>query len=225
MHYNKKLNLLPQQYKDRYANKYLLLGFGGICAVLIFIILVAYVSAGMTSFDISRLQKENTEYQSKQKKIAELGENIARNKELISEYGKTYFPFYHFMQEIEFQKPYGLTLISIDSANRLDHEEPVSSPASQSMVTPSPSTKTTPEASRNDSAVEKPQKTVTYEHDLSGQKLVVRGYSANPGDIALFINNLSKLDYVENLELKAIEEHTINGTEKANIFEAELTLK
>ena len=225
MHFNKKLNLLPERYKDRHATQYILLGFGSIFGILILIMLVTYVNVGISSFGISRLQKENTEYQAREKRIVELEESIVKNKELIKEYERTYFPFYRFMQWIEYQKPYGLTLISIDSADRLANDEATSSLTPRATTTPSPPPREMSEASKKESTLEKPQKTIGYNRDLSGEKLVIRGYSANPSDIALFVANLSKSDYVEDLELKAIEEHTINGTERANIFEAVLRLK
>ncbi len=195
MHYTKKLNLLPQSYKDKYINKYLLFSFGALVAIMLLIMLTVYSNYFMLNFSIKRLITENTEFQNRQTKITTLKEAINKNTSIINEQQKEGFPFYSFMQTVEKQKPYGLTIISIDSSDRL--------------LTPAPQN----------------EADITYEKDLSKDNLVVRGYSQNPSDIAEFINTLAQLSYVEDIELKAIEEHTIDGVNSANIFEAILKLK
>ena len=232
MEFSKKLNLLPQTYKDRYANRYIMLGFGAVAIVLVLMLTIAYINLEITKFGIKKLTEENIEYQIKQSTIAGLEKKIVNSKEVISEYQKDSFPFYYFMQTVENQKPSGLTIISIDSADRLTEQktETVASTA-QGTMTPEPNEKK--EAEKEESAetitAETKEKTealsLAYEKDLSGGKLVIRGYSFNPSDIATFINDLSKLPYVADTELKAIEEHTVNGVDTANIFEAILQLK
>ena len=216
MEYIKKINLLPQEYKDKYANKYIMLGFGGIVGIIILILLVTYINLGIANFSIQKIYKENTQYKTKLSQVSKLEEDITKNKGILSEYEKPYFPFYRFMQSVESYKPYGLTLISIDSLDRLAKfetgEGKTDIPKEAEKQKTQEGEQTTPPA-------------IKYEKDLSGEKLVVRGISQNPSDIASFISSLSKLDYISDLELKAIEEHTINGIDKANVFEAILTIR
>ncbi len=216
MNFAKKLNLLPQSHKDRYANRYIALGFGGVFAVLVLILSTAFINLGLAKLSIKRLTEENTDYKNKQAKITSLEESIGKSGEIINEYQKDNFPFYSFMQAVEQQKPAGLTIISIDSADRLipREEQPEKIPESQSI-----------KETEKETEESAPVKAASYEKDLSGSKLIVRGYSANPSDIASFVNTLSRLFYVSETELKAIEEHTINGYDTVNIFETILQLK
>lgn len=242
MEFSKKLNLLPQSYKDRYINRYLMIGCGATVIILILVMGITYLSCGMAKLSIKKLTEENIEYQTKQSTIVGLEKQVSKNKEVISEYEKDNFPFAYFIQTLENQKPQGLKIISIDSVDRLIASEPKSNDKeSENKENSKEQTEKQAEkdAADTDTESEKPQEekksedeqknsaapNVVYEKDLSGNKLSVRGYSTNMSDIASFISSLSRLPYVAETEIKAIEEHSVNGTEKANIFEAILTLK
>lgn len=220
MDFSKKLNLLPQDYKDRYANRYILIGFGTIAVVFVLILSTMYVNLVVTKLGIKKLTEENIEYQSKQSTILNLEKEIDQNRAIVLEYERDNFPFYYFVQTVENQKPEGLTIISIDSSERLIEVKKAEVVSKDKVMKEEKSgTEQETEASKPDVP------DLAYEKDLSGTKLVLRGYSVNPSDIAVFITSLSRLPYVADTELKAIEEHTINGTDTANIFEAILTLK
>ncbi|OQB13486.1 MAG: hypothetical protein BWY15_01783 [Firmicutes bacterium ADurb.Bin193] len=242
MEFSKKLNLLPQSYKDRYINRYLMIGCGAAVIILVLVMGITYLSCGMAKLSIKKLTEENIEYQTKQSTIVGLEKQISKNKEVISEYEKDNFPFAYFIQTLENQKPQGLKIISIDSVDRLIAAEPKGDDKeSEKTEDSAEQTEKQAEKQADDTAAEsdKPQgekkaeepgkdaasSNVVYEKDLSGNKLSVRGYSTNMSDIASFISALSRLPYVAETEIKAIEEHSVNGTEKANIFEAILTLK
>lgn len=222
MEFHKRLNLLPQSYKDRYINKYLMFTFGSITAVLILIMLTSLVSLALITHSINKLTAENKEYQSRQATISSLQESVGKKQKLIAEYEKDNFPFHAFINAVTEQKPEGLTIISIDSADRLisvDKNE-----STESTVLPKQQ-ETDKEKELNPTSSPTAAKQVVYEKDLAGSKLIVRGYSTDSATIASFVSNLSRLFYVADAELKAIEEHTINGTDKANVFEVVLQLK
>lgn len=216
----KRLNLLPKEYKEKQINKYLIYAFGGIGAILALIMIITYINLGIANLTLNKLQKEDTVYKQKQTKIATMQETIKTNNEFVVEHEKAYFPFYEFMQVLEYQKPYGLTIISVDSIDMLVNkmeaagEKPLEE-TKKDGITGNPEQTPTP--------IPKPP-TVEYTKDLSGEKLSIRGYSSNPSDISIFLYDLSKLPYIADLELKAIEENKINGVETINVFEAILTL-
>lgn len=238
MEFSKKLNLLPQSYKDRYINRYLMIGCGAALIILVLVVGITYLSCGMTKLSIKKLTEENIEYQTKQSTIVGLEKQLSKNKEVIAEYEKDNFPFAYFIQTLENQKPQGLKIISIDSVDRLIAAEPKADVKESEKTedskeqtekntddTAAESEKSPEEKKSEDAKNASAPSNVTYEKDLSGNKLSVRGYSTNMSDIASFISSLSRLPYVAETEIKAIEEHSVNGTEKANIFEVILTLK
>ena len=231
MEFSKKLNLLPQSYKDRYINRYLMIGCGAALIILVLVVGITYLSCGMTKLSIKKLTEENIEYQTKQSTIVGLEKQLSKNKEVIAEYEKDNFPFAYFIQTLENQKPR-------DSVDRLIAAEPKPDDKESEKTEDS---KEQTEKNTDDTAAESEKSpegkksedaknasapsNVTYEKDLSGNKLSVRGYSTNMLDVASFISSLSRLPYVAETEIKAIEEHSVNGTKKANIFEVILTLK
>ncbi len=212
MEFNKKMNLLPQSYKNKHANKYLLLFFGGISTVLLLILMTSIINLTLVNQNIKKLLAQDKEYQSKQSTIIALQESINKKQKLIEEHEKDKFPFNSFISSITAQKPAALTIISIDSADRLIALE----------------NENTTENKKDDEDTEShttlPQKQVTYEKDLSGEKLIVRGYSKSSSAIASFVSSLSRLFYVAEAKLTAIEEHPVSGVNN-KIFEMELLLK
>jgi len=216
----KRLNLLPKEYKEKQINKYLIYAFGGIGAILALIMIITYINLGIANLTLNKLQKEDTVYKQKQTKIATMQETIKTNNEFVVEHEKAYFPFYEFMQVLEYQKPYGLTIISVDSIDRLVNKMEV---AGEKSLEKTKKDEKTGNPEQTPTPTQKPP-TVEYTKDLSGEKLSIRGYSSNPNDISIFLYDLSKLPYIEDLELKAIEENKINGIDTINVFEAILTL-
>lgn len=215
MEFSKPFNLLPQSYQDKYVNRYMLFGFGSVALVLAALLAMSYINIAITQFSIHRLANENTQYQSKQQQIALLTESVQKNRKIVESNQQDTFPFYFFLQTVENEKPQGLTILSIDSAERLIQ----AMTAKQTEDTEN----TEPTEEAEGQQVQLPE--LTYEKDLSGSKLVVRGYSGDPAEVASFVDGLSKLPYVASTELKAIEEHPVSETEKANIFELILHLK
>ena len=66
---------------------------------------------------------------------------------------------------------------------------------------------------------------VTYEKDLSGEKIVLRGFVKNTQDISAYIYKLSGMPEITNVTLSGIEEQVFNNTEKITIFEAVLEVQ
>jgi hypothetical protein len=225
MQNDKRLNLLSTEQKEKHINKYLMYGFGGIFAVLALIMLFVYMNLGMTNLTLNKLKKEDTQYKQKLSQITSVEETIKKNSEFIGTYDSIHFPFYSLMQALEYNKPYGLTIISVDSMDRLvesAQEDVTDSEGKKATETPKPDKKAEPTQEKIEQE-EKPL-SVKFIKDLAGEKLSIRGYSSNPADISQFIYDLSKLEFIADLELKAIEEKMINGTEHINVFEAVLTL-
>lgn len=213
MEFSKKINLLPQKYKDKYANKYLLFFFFGIVTVMLLIMVASLINLALINHSINKLTTEDKEYQSRQATIMTLQESISRKQKLIEEYEKDNFPFYAFINAIATQTADDLTIISIDSIDRL-----ISVDIDQEVDSENEHLEETAENPV-------PTKQVNYEKDLAGEKLIIRGYSVNSSAIAAFINNVSRLFYVADTKLTAIEEHMISNVGKANVFEMELLLK
>lgn len=216
MEFSKPFNLLPQSYQDKYVNRYMLFGFGSVALVLAALLAMSYIGIAVTQFSIHRLANENTQYQSKQQQIGLLTESVQKNRKIVQSNQQDTFPFYFFLQTVENEKPQGLTILSIDSAERLV----------QAMTAEQTENTGNTESIEEKTEVQETQlPELTYEKDLSGSKLVVRGYSGDPAEVASFVDSLSKLPYVASTELKAIEEHPVSETEDANIFELILHLK
>ena len=159
------------------------------------------------NFTLNKLHAENIEYSRKEARITELETASKSNKDFIALYKASNFPFYAFMKFLEENKPYGLTLLSVDSLDRLVQKEETSGKEE---------TPVEPEVAELEVKADAIK-------DLAGEKVSIRGYSTNPKDISMFLYNLSKLPCIAKVELKAIEENTMGG-ERINLFEAILTL-
>ena len=76
------------------------------------------------------------------------------------------------------------------------------------------------QAYQTDEKAAKPE--IKYTEDLSGQRIVIRGYGGKQESISNFIYDIAHLSYINNAEITAIEEHKIeNGV--YNIFEITVT--
>jgi hypothetical protein len=224
MQNDKRLNLLSTEQKEKHINKYLMYGFGGIVAVLALIMLFTYMNFGITNLKLNKLQKEDTQYKQKLSQITSAEDTIKKNSEFIGIYDNIHFPFYSLMQALEYKKPSGLTIISVDSMDRLvELPKEGGTDSKENKATETPKTNKKSETTETVKTEEKPL-SVKFLKDLAGEKLSIRGYSTNPADISQFIYDLSTLEFITDLELKAIEEKIVNGTEHINVFEAIITV-
>lgn len=220
MQNDKRLNLLSTEQKEKHINKYLMYGFGGIFAILLLIMLVTYINLGFSNLSLNKLQKEDTQYKQKVSQIKTAEDSLKKNDEFISTYDSLHFPFADLMKTLELNKPYGLTIISVDSMDRLIQLVKKEGETAKSTTTPD----TKAETSKITTLPEEELPKIKYVKDLAGEKLSIRGYSSSPAEISQFIFDLSKQSYITDLELKAIEQKVINGTDTINVFEVVLTV-
>lgn len=230
---NKKINLLPLDVQNKYINKYIFTSFALIGGVLILALVFRFANIGFTSWQIKKIEAENQEYNNKKTEIEKIEKSLARYNDFKDMYEKGFFPFDDFMNDIEKNRPATVSILSVDTPDRLinegkqeDKEESkdtdlkdTESKADESKKDESEKKTEEPAEKTETEEQEKPDDTtIKYEKDLSGQTIVIRGYGSSQDDISRYIYNLSKLPYIADVNVTAIEEHEIeNG--RYNIFE------
>ena len=236
----KKLNLLPIEVKEKYANKYMIYYIFSVAAILIFILGIQFTRIGITKLEINRIQTENARYETEEKNIEKLQKEIEGYKQFIDIYeSNSYFPFVTFMNDLEKNRPSSVYIISIDSDDRLVNEGEQDETEKNNVVTNNKTndsksdnvkdneseedtTDETEAENREDEETEIiPQ--IKYESDLMGKQLTLRGYSKSQADISEFIYLISNLDYITNAAITGIEEHKMMDGQNYNIFEIRLT--
>lgn len=223
----KKINLLPIEYKNKVLGRYIIISIsavGGIFAVLIIGILI---NMFFLNLGINNLKKQNTEYNTTKAEITQLEKQIADNQNFINKQKQKVFDFYSFMSCLESYKPSGLTIVSVDSLDRISiaKEEP-NPTASPTPETEKPKVKENTEApNANNQPKPEESKPIKYEKDLSGDKLVLRGLAKNAQDISTYIYKLSQIPSIVNINLSGIEEQNFNQNEKITVFEAVLEVQ
>ena len=204
---NKKLNLLPLSVKNKYINKYLIYAASLICGICILALLAQYLGLAFLQYDIKKIGKANTEYNEEKVKIELLQSSIDEHKAFLQDYEKGGFPLSRFMHDIELHRPYTVSIISIDSRDRLIGEgiaEEIPSDDTEVLAEDEPAIETT--AADYDTK------------DLSGEEIIIRGHGKNSEDISKFIYQISRLNYIASANITAIEQHLLND-ESESIFE------
>lgn len=215
----KKLNLLPQEIKSRYENLHLVILISGILSVFVLIAGVQLVNIGILKWDINRITAQNAKYEQEKAVINILQEKINEYNQYISEYENKPFPFVRFMHDLENIRPDSVSIISIDTSDRLinegeyDKNEKENSDNSESTD----NKKDEADAEENVAAEEEPK--IEYSGDLSGRNIVIRGYGQRQKDISSFIYELSRFSYIKDAKVSAIEEHKMADGDMYNIFE------
>ena len=228
MNDKKKLNLLPVEAKNKYANKYLKITALLIASFFVFLLLIQYCHIGILTVQTNKILSDNQKYNKEQETIKVLKENIANYEAFLKDYENDCFPFSLFMYDLEAYRPSDVYLISVDSVERLINEG-VQDEAEDEK---GKSTKKDEEKEKdeenekkksdknNDEKEVKPK--IEYTEDLSGREIVIRGFGNNQESISQFIYDITHLSYLSNAEITAIEEHKIeNGI--YNIFEIKVT--
>ena len=205
-----KQNLIPDDIKERYSKKYLA-GFIIIVAVFLVVsIAIPYISMGIVNRQISRIERENAEYQYQQEEINALNAEIEIYSKIINEYEAVRFPFSQL-------KPASVHIISVDSPDRLINEGAVEE--KEKKKPEKKEEEKTEEDENLESIEDESSPEIRYEKDLSSQKITIRGYGSSQKDISDYLHAISELSYITKLNVVAIEEHKIeNGV--YNIFEA-----
>ena len=224
MNEKKKLNLLPPEAKNKYANKYLKFTAAVIAGFFVLLLLIQYCQIGILSIQTNKILSDNQKYNKEQETIKALKENIANYEAFLRDYENDCFPFSLFMYDLEAHRPSDVYIISVDSTERLINEGVQEEETEEkTKVKDKEKEKETEEEKTDEKTDEtevKPK--IEYTEDLSGREIVIRGFGNNQESISKFIYDITHLSYISNAEITAIEEHKIeNGI--YNIFEIKVT--
>ena len=225
MNETKKLNLLPQEAKNKYANKYLKLTSAVVASLFILILLIQYCQIGILTIQTNKILANNQKYNKEQETIKVLKDNIANYESFLKDYENGCFPFALFMYDLEVNRPSDVYLISVDTSERLinegvQEEENDKNKNSEKEEKTEKETKEEKSDEKTDESEVVPK--IEYTEDLSGREIIIRGFGNNQESISRYIYDITHLSYLSNAEITAIEEHKIeNGV--YNIFEIKVT--
>lgn len=226
----KKLNLLPEEIKNKYMSKYLTCTAIVFCIVIALFLSVQYIQIGILSWQTNRIIANNEKYDKEKETIAQLEENIKKHNDFLKNYEDDCFPFALFMYDLEAYRPSDVYIISVDSTERLinegvqedkDKEKPAEEKKEEKDDESDNTEKKEGETEKSDDE-EKVKPEIGYTEDLSGREIVIRGFGNNQKSISQFIYDITHLSYIGSSKITAIEEHKIeNGV--YNIFEITVT--
>lgn len=231
MNGKKKLNLLPEEVKNKYFKKYVIYAFGIVGALCAVVLMVQYINIGILNWQIKSITQENNKYNAVKKEIAELDKSIAEYEEFIKLYDNECFPFAQFMYDLETYRPESVAIISVDTPDRLIGIEETEEKKDEKTENPdaekkpddeSKEDKEQPDKKESTEKELKPSETETgktgYKSDMANQQIIIRGFGKNQEDISNYIYRVSKLSYIKSAKITAIEEHRIEDG-VYNIFE------
>lgn len=225
MNEKKKLNLLPPEAKNKYANKYLKFTAAVVAGFFILLLLIQYCQIGILSIQTNKILADNQKYNKEQQTIKDLKESIANYEAFLKDYENDCFPFSLFMYDLEAHRPSDVYIISVDSSERLINEgvqEEDEEKKEKSKEKTEEKEKESDEEKPEEKTDEELKPKIEYTEDLSGREIVIRGFGNNQESISKFIYDITHLSYISNAEITAIEEHKIeNGI--YNIFEIKVT--
>ena len=225
MNEKKKLNLLPPEAKNKYANKYLKFTAAVVAGFFILLLLIQYCQIGILSIQTNKILADNQKYNKEQQTIKDLKESIANYEAFLKDYENDCFPFSLFMYDLEAHRPSDVYIISVDSSERLINEgvqEEDEEKKEKSKEKTEEKEKESDEEKLEEKTDEELKPKIEYTEDLSGREIVIRGFGNNQESISKFIYDITHLSYISNAEITAIEEHKIeNGI--YNIFEIKVT--
>ena len=225
MNEKKKLNLLPLEAKNKYANKYLKLTAAVVAGFFILLLLIQYCQIGILSIQTNKILADNQKYNKEQQTIKDLKESIANYEAFLKDYENDCFPFSLFMYDLEAHRPSDVYIISVDSSERLINEgvqEEDEEKKEKSKEKTEEKEKESDEEKPEEKTEEELKPKIEYTEDLSGREIFIRGFGNNQESISKFIYDITHLSYISNAEITAIEEHKIeNGI--YNIFEIKVT--
>ena len=215
----KKLNLLPEETKNKYLKRYLIYIWSLAGALIIAVVAVQHLNIGITTMQINSIKRENEKYNSAKENIASISKSIEAYEEFIKEHNSECFPFAEFLCDLEYYRPSGVSIISVDTKDRLagnvKSEEKKGKDDKDDKKT-----KDSKIEDENGNAGDNTELggRIGYVSDLAGQEIVIRGFGSNQDDISGFIYNITQLSYITNAKITGIEEHKfIDGN--YNVFE------
>lgn len=232
------LNLLPEEYKKKLANAtYTKIG---IATVVIIAIIIGVFAAqlALAKLELSNMNKEVAEINEVNSKISSLENSIKEKTEQLNSTNLEFFEFDIFMKAIYQYKPASVTIISLDSQDRLITElQTEEEAAEQEGETEDNRTEAKKAADENLEASEKKEEaestdnkaTVDEEGNIinipiekepiTSKFIYLRGFSNSADDIANYIYKISYLDCVSDVTLTSIEERVDNEGKNTKVFE------
>ena len=222
MNENKKLNLLPPEAKNKYANKYLKITASFVGGFFVLLLLFQYCQIGILTVQTNKILADNQKYNEEKENIEKLKESVANCETFLKDYETDCFPFSLFMYDLEAHRPSDVYIISVDSVERLinegGHDEKDEAKQKKSEKQKTSDKEKSAEKTEEPEVIPK----IEYTEDLSGREIVIRGFGNNQETISNFIYDITHLPYLSNVDITAIEEHKIeNGI--YNIFEIKVT--
>ena len=217
----KKINLLPPEIRSKYANRYLKYMAFSAFVVMALAFCLQLAGMGILKLQIHHYQEQNAQYEQEKRNIEEIQNRIVSYNEFIDEYETGVFPFAQFMNDVENIRPESVYIISVDTPDRLINEGKKEEEKPEETKEPVKEDSKDSETEK-DGLVEiedliKPE--IKYVDDLVGKDIIIRGYGRKQEDISAFIYELSKIPYINNAKITAIEEHSMLDGNKYNIFE------
>lgn len=219
MNGTKKINLLPQEISNRYANRYLKYLAIGIASVMVLVLGTQLVNMGILKLQINHYQEQNAKYEQEKRNIEAIEKRILSYNEFIDEYETDVFPFAKFMNDLENIRPESVYIISVDTPDRLINEGKKEEEEEKKEEKQEESNETDTEKDKLVEIEDLVKPEIKYVDDLTGKDIVIRGYGKKQDDISAFIFELSKIPYINSAKITAIEEHDMLDGQKYNIFE------
>ena len=231
------LNLLPDEYKKKLANAaYTKIGITTVILVAIFIGIFAGQLA-LAKIELNSMNKEVQEINEVNSKIAGLEQSIKQKTEQLNSTNIEYFEFDIFMKAIYQYKPASVTIISLDSQDRLVTE--LKTPAEiekEEAEKEDNRTEAKKATDANLAAAEQRENGGSSEvatvdekgnvisipvetQPITSKYIYLRGFSNSADDIANYIYKISYLDCVSDVTLTSIEERVDNEGKNTKVFE------
>ena len=115
MNEKKKLNLLPPEAKNKYANKYLKITASIVAGFFILLMLFQYGRIGVLNWQTNKIIENNRKYNKEKETIQMIKDSIANHESFLKNYENDCFPFSLFMYDLEAHRPSDVYIISVDS--------------------------------------------------------------------------------------------------------------
>lgn len=234
MNNRKKLNLLPEEVKNKYISKYFTCAIIGFSIVIALFLSIQCIQIGFLTWQTNRIILNNEKYDKEKETIQQLEENIKKHNEFLKNYENDCFPFALFMYDLEAYRPSDVYIISVDSTERLinegaQEEQDVDKKTEKGDNHVDEENSEYDDTEKNEENTEKSIENdnkinpeIGYMEDLSGRELVIRGFGDNQKTISQFIYDITHFSYIGSSKITAIEEHEMeNGV--YNIFEITVT--
>lgn len=225
------LNLLPEEYKKKIATRMYIKVSMFLAAFIVIVVGLCASQYLMAKVELNNINKDILTVNELNAKIKSLENSISNKQEQLNSANIDYFEFDTFMKAIYQYKPASVTIISLDSQDRLimpvDEEEGSAKSSKDNRSDAKKAADANKEAtsgSNGDETKEDTDKSKTAEelidmNPLTDKEIVLRGFSTSTDDIANYVYKISYLDCVSDIQLTSIEERQDNRGNTTKVFE------